>query len=56
MARPLPLLLLALLAAPVSAATVVSVGDGDTLRGMEGSQRLTVRLACIDAPEAAQKP
>ena len=53
--RPL-LLLLALLAGPVSAATVVSVGDGDTLRVMEGAQRVTVRLACIDAPETAQRP
>ena len=45
-----------LLALPAIAATVVSVGDGDTLRVMEGSRRVTVRLACIDAPETAQKP
>lgn len=49
-------LLLGLVAAPALAGTVVSVGDGDTLRVMEGSQRVTVRLACIDAPETAQQP
>jgi endonuclease YncB( thermonuclease family) len=49
-------LLVLLLAAPASAATVLSVGDGDTIRVMEGSQRLTIRLACIDAPETAQRP
>ena len=47
---------LLLLAGPASAATVLSVGDGDTLRVVEGSQRLTIRLACIDAPVAAQNP
>jgi len=35
---------------------VVSVGDGDTLRAAVGSKTLTVRLACIDAPETAQLP
>ena len=55
MIRPFSLLAL-LLAAPASAATVLSVGDGDTIRVMEGSQRLTIRLACIDAPETAQRP
>ena len=39
-----------------NAATVVSVGDGDTIRVSEGSRRLTIRLACIDAPEASQRP
>ncbi len=40
----------------VNAATVVSVGDGDTVRVSEGSRRITVRLACIDAPESSQRP
>ena len=39
-----------------NAATVVSVGDGDTVRVSEGSKRVTVRLACIDAPETSQRP
>jgi len=37
-------------------ATVVSVGDGDTLRVRQAGRLLTVRLACIDAPELAQQP
>jgi len=51
-------------------ATVVSIGDGDTLRvqtnGQGQAQRqaqtraeghvITIRLACIDAPETAQSP
>jgi endonuclease YncB( thermonuclease family) len=37
-------------------ATVISVGDGDTLRVSSGSRPLTIRLACIDAPETAQSP
>ena len=39
----------------VNAATVVSVGDGDTIRVSEGNRRITVRLACIDAPESSQR-
>lgn len=35
-------------------ATVVSVGDGDTIRVMANGFPLTVRLACIDAPESKQ--
>lgn len=35
---------------------VFSTGDGDTLRVESGEQRLTVRLACIDAPERKQAP
>lgn len=37
-------------------ATVVSVGDGDSLRVRQGGETITVRLACIDAPELAQRP
>ena len=37
-------------------ATVLSSGDGDTIRVQQGQQRLTIRLACIDAPEMAQAP
>ena len=43
-------------ATSANAATVVSVGDGDTVRVSEGSKRVTVRLACIDAPETSQRP
>ena len=37
-------------------ATVVSVGDGDTIRVRTGNKTVTVRLACIDAPEMKQSP
>lgn len=37
-------------------ATVVSVGDGDTIRVLTGNKTVTVRLACIDAPEMKQSP
>ena len=50
-----PLLTLCLTTS-ANAATVVSVGDGDTVRVSEGSKRITVRLACIDAPESSQRP
>ena len=36
--------------------TVLSIGDGDTIRVRQGRQVLTVRLACMDAPETAQSP
>ncbi|KZR82380.1 Endonuclease YhcR precursor [Prochlorococcus marinus str. MIT 1342] len=49
-------LLLALWAVPSNAAEVLSIGDGDTLTVTEGSQRIKVRLACIDAPETSQSP
>ena len=42
--------------AETSRATVLSIGDGDTIRVQQGTQKLTVRLACIDAPEMAQAP
>jgi len=36
-------------------AAVVSVGDGDTIRVKDSAGKLiTIRLACIDAPETAQ--
>jgi endonuclease YncB( thermonuclease family) len=47
--------LLLALAAP-QPATVLSIGDGDTLRLRQGARTLTVRLACIDAPEIDQAP
>lgn len=37
-------------------ARVVSIGDGETIRVQHGTKRLTIRLACIDAPEMAQWP
>ena len=37
-------------------ATVLSTGDGDTIRVRQGERTITVRLACIDAPEMAQRP
>ncbi len=46
----------AALAGPDSRATVLSIGDGDTIRVLEQGRKVTVRLACIDAPEMAQAP
>ena len=37
-------------------ATILSIGDGDTIRVRQAGKALTVRLACIDAPETAQSP
>ena len=37
-------------------ATVLSIGDGDTIRVRQSGKAITVRLACIDAPETAQSP
>jgi endonuclease YncB( thermonuclease family) len=37
-------------------AEVISIGDADTITVREGSQRIKVRLACIDAPETSQSP
>lgn len=64
MARRFLVLLLGLsasvLPADVSAqrlgATVLSIGDGDTIRVRQSGRSITVRLACIDAPEIAQSP
>jgi micrococcal nuclease len=36
--------------------TIVSVGDGDTIRVKTPEKTLTIRLACIDAPEMKQQP
>ncbi|MEJ1934332.1 thermonuclease family protein, partial [Nostoc sp. NIES-2111] len=37
--------------------TVVSVGDGDTLRVRnQQGQAITIRLGCVDAPELKQNP
>jgi len=47
---------LLLVTAPAHAASVLSVGDGDTITVTEGSRRIKVRLACIDAPETSQSP
>ena len=56
MKAPSALLLALCLTTSANAATVVSVGDGDTIRVSEGIRRITVRLACIDAPESSQRP
>ncbi len=45
-----------LLSAPVHSASVLSIGDGDTITVREGGERIKVRLACIDAPETSQAP
>ena len=37
-------------------AIVLSIGDGDTIRVRQAGRAITVRLACIDAPELAQSP
>ena len=41
---------------PVHAASVLSIGDGDTITITNGAQKTRVRLACIDAPETSQTP
>jgi endonuclease YncB( thermonuclease family) len=54
------LALVAALPAVVSAKTVqaevLSIGDGDTIRVRQAGRAVTVRMACIDAPETAQSP
>ena len=37
-------------------ASVLSIGDGDTIRVRQDRRTVTVRLACIDAPETTQNP
>jgi endonuclease YncB( thermonuclease family) len=36
--------------------TILSIGDGDTIRVRQAGKAITVRLACVDAPETAQTP
>jgi len=43
-------------AAQSRSGTVVSIGDGDTLRIRQGQRTISVRLTSIDAPEMAQLP
>ncbi len=42
------------LSAAEERASVVRVGDGDTLTVARGNRRTTIRLACVDAPERRQ--
>jgi endonuclease YncB( thermonuclease family) len=50
------LLLLPLWPFKADATTILSIGDGDTIRVLQAGKALTVRLACIDAPKTAQGP
>jgi endonuclease YncB( thermonuclease family) len=50
------LLAVLLAMAPLPPATVLSIGDGDTIRVSEAGRTVVIRLACIDAPELAQRP
>ena len=45
-----------LMTAPAYSDSVLSIGDGDTITVTEGSRRIKVRLACVDAPETSQSP
>ncbi len=54
--RTLCAVLLLLLVLLAQSATMLSIGDGDTLVVVEGCRRLTSCLACIDTPETAQNP
>jgi endonuclease YncB( thermonuclease family) len=56
MSPTLVALLILVVGSPASAASVLSIGDGDTISVREGSKRIKVRLACIDAPETSQSP
>ncbi|PSB02358.1 thermonuclease family protein [Merismopedia glauca] len=42
--------------AQTTPATIVSVGDGDTVRVQLDRKLTTIRLACLDAPEIRQIP
>jgi len=54
--RGILILAASLIATPTGAASILSVGDGDTITVTEGSERIKIRLACIDAPETSQTP
>ena len=56
MGKTLLVLLHAVWVDPCNPAEVFAIGDGDTLAVTEGSQRIKVRLACVDAPETSQSP
>jgi hypothetical protein len=43
-------------AAPEERATVLSIGNGDTIRVQKGQQRITVRLACHREASPLRKP
>ena len=43
------------IAQPLSG-SVLSIGDGDTIRVQSSSGTKTIRLACIDTPETSQSP
>ena len=52
-----PILLLIVFAPlTVKAGIIISVGDGDTITVQQGAMKTKVRMACIDAPETAQRP
>jgi endonuclease YncB( thermonuclease family) len=46
----------AVVVAQPASTTILSIGDGDTIRVRQSGRAVTVRLACIDAPETAQSP
>jgi endonuclease YncB( thermonuclease family) len=52
----LALLLLTGCSTNAGAATVLSVGDGDTITVTGPSGKTRVRLQCLDAPEMSQRP
>jgi micrococcal nuclease len=41
-------------ASPSPTNSIISVGDGDSIRVNQGGKTITVRLACVDAPESDQ--
>ena len=58
-AKSIPMVMLSLICVvdlPIHASSILSIGDGDTITVREDSERIKVRLACIDAPETSQSP